>query len=172
MSSGREDAVERARKWLESMKSLPEREGTNEYLALTGLRFDRTEPGHFVCSLAVPKILVDNEGKWSRGAMATLIDAMSAVAIISCDLPIKISVDLAISYYSDVSMGEEVEIDSRVLKHKGKLSAVVVEIRKKGTLKPVALGRQWMSMPKQLGAQLRSGGSYAVMMRSRTCRWG
>lgn len=37
--------------------------------------------------------------------MATLIDAMSAVAIISCDLPIKISVDLAISYYSDVSMG-------------------------------------------------------------------
>lgn len=58
MSSGREDAVERARKWLESMKSLPEREGTNEYLALTGLRFDRTEPGHFVCSLAVPKILV------------------------------------------------------------------------------------------------------------------
>lgn len=48
-----------------------------------------------------------------------------------------------------VMVQEEVEIDSRVLKHKGKLSAVVVEIRKKGTLKPVALGRQWMSMPSK-----------------------
>ncbi|XP_031485392.1 uncharacterized protein LOC116254267 isoform X3 [Nymphaea colorata] len=159
MRSGAEDAVERARMWLESMKSLPEREGTNEYLALTGLRFDRTEPGRFVCSLPVPKILTDDEGKWSRGAMATLIDAMSAVAIMSCDLPIKISVDLSISYYLDVSAEEEVEIESRALKHKGKLSAVVVDIRKKGTLEAVALGRQWMSMPRHLGARLRNRGS-------------
>ncbi|CAN6456542.1 unnamed protein product [Victoria cruziana] len=146
-----EDAVRRAREWLETRKCpAAGGEGMNECLAVAGLRFAHTERGRFVCSLTVPRSVTDSEGKWSRGAMATLMDNLSAVAIMSCDLPIKISVEFSISYFSEVAAKEEVEIESRACTHEGKLSAVVVEIRKKATGEPVALARQWMSSISKL----------------------
>jgi acyl-coenzyme A thioesterase 13 len=45
---------------------------------------------------------------------------------------------------------EEVEMDGRVVKQKSRMTAVTVEIQKKESGKPVAIGRQWMtaSRPK------------------------
>ncbi|XP_031474244.1 uncharacterized protein LOC116254267 isoform X2 [Nymphaea colorata] len=145
-----EDGVRRAREWLESVKCLAEKEGTHEYLAIAGLRFVRTERARFVCSLCVPRSVTDSEGKWSRGAMATLMDDMCALAVMSYDLPTPISVEYSISYFSEVAAKEEVEIESRALTHKGKLWAVVVEIRKKATGERVALARQWMAVTSKI----------------------
>lgn len=40
---------------------------------------------------------------------------------------------------------EEVEIEAKVVGHRGRLSSVVVEIRRKSNGELIALGRQWMS---------------------------
>lgn len=42
------------------------------------------------------------------------------------------------------------EIDAKVVGHKGQLSVVLVEIRKQLSGELVALGRQWMSTPRMI----------------------
>lgn len=62
----------------------------------------------------------------------------------SCGLPMKVSVDYNVSYISPVKVHDEIEIDARVMGHKGGLSTVVVELRNKGTGELVAYARQTM----------------------------
>ncbi|KAK9148582.1 hypothetical protein Scep_007339 [Stephania cephalantha] len=52
---------------------------------------------------------------------------------------------------------EEVEIEAKVLGHTGKLTAMVVEIRKKSNGEMIALGQQWtssVSTPESLVSKL------------------
>lgn len=50
---------------------------------------------------------------------------------------------------------EEVEIDARIVQHKGKkLTAVIVEVRKKEGAHLVAVGRQWMTAARPVGVEL------------------
>jgi acyl-coenzyme A thioesterase 13 len=74
----------------------------------------------------------------------TLVDNLCGGVIVSCGLPMKVSVDYNVSYISPVKVHDEIEIDARVMGHKGGLSTVVVELRNKGTGELVAYARQTM----------------------------
>ncbi|RVW25805.1 hypothetical protein CK203_101077 [Vitis vinifera] len=90
-------------------------------------------------------LVADKDGNWHVGAITTLIDIVGAAAIFSSTGQLKASVDFNISYYSTAKIQEEVEIEAKVIGHKGRLSSVVVEIRRKNNGELIALGKQWMS---------------------------
>ncbi|XP_058114254.1 uncharacterized protein LOC131257394 [Magnolia sinica] len=144
---------EAAKRWLENIANDRSRDEGNcqsrefkalEQLALSGIQVLQSETGRILCSFVVPKRLADRDGNWHMGAMATVIDDVGAAAIVSIVGWSKSSVDFNISYFSTVMIDEEVEIEGRVLGHKGKLSSVIVEVRKKGSGQIVAMGKQWM----------------------------
>eukprot|EP01018_Ginkgo_biloba_P001701 Gb_24974 [translate_table: standard] len=109
-----------------------------------GLQIEQIHHGRVFCIFKVPRRLTDKSGSWHLGALNTLVDNVGAAAIMSCDLPTKVSVDWNVSYISAAKVGDEIEIDARVLGHKGGLSTVVVELRNKATGELVAQSRQWM----------------------------
>ncbi|KAB2024544.1 hypothetical protein ES319_D06G093400v1 [Gossypium barbadense] len=85
-------------------------------------------------TLESPLIVVaqkDPDGNWEVGAMSTLIDDVGAAAIYSVADHVKASLDFNISFHSTAWTQEEVEIEAKVIAEKGKLSLVVVEIRRK-----------------------------------------
>ncbi|OEL31844.1 hypothetical protein BAE44_0007138 [Dichanthelium oligosanthes] len=131
-----------ARSWLENAGATVERgEGgpgrAFNALPLSGVRVSLAERGRAVCSLRVPPHLTDAEGNWHTGAIAAAADDVCAAAIMSIEGIIK----------------EEVEMDGRVVEHKGRMTAVTVEIRKKESGELVAIGRQWMTASRPRGSQ-------------------
>eukprot|EP01018_Ginkgo_biloba_P001700 Gb_24973 [translate_table: standard] len=148
------DPCERARQWLLSLQ-MPHNPTPNcldrsnisnihESFVLRGLRIQQIHHGRVFCIFKVPRRLTDKSGAWHLGALTSLVDNVGAAAIMSCDLPIKVSVDWNISYISAAKVDDEIEIDAQVLGHRGGLSTVVVELRNKATGELVAQSRQWM----------------------------
>ncbi|XP_034900059.1 uncharacterized protein [Populus alba] len=84
-------------------------------------------------------------GNWHVGAMATLIDDVGAAAIYSYGGHIKASVDLNISFLSTAKIQEEVEVEAKVVGDKGRITSVLVEVRRKSNGELIALGKQWMA---------------------------
>ncbi|RZC75646.1 hypothetical protein C5167_051124 [Papaver somniferum] len=84
-------------------------------------------------------------GNWRVGAIATLIDIIGSSVIVATVGNITVSVDFSISYFSPAKINEEIEIEAKVLGHKGTLSSNTVVIRKKENGELIAVGKQWMS---------------------------
>ncbi|XP_020099615.1 uncharacterized protein LOC109718036 isoform X1 [Ananas comosus] len=153
-----------ARRWLEAIDAKSAdpavatdaawRGGFFDALALSGIRVSLAERGRASCSFRVPAHLTDGEGRWQPGPMATAMDDVGAAAIMSEEGIIKVSVAFDISFFNPAMFNEEVEFDARVVDRKGMLTAVVVEIRKKGDGRLVAVGRQWMSSTRPLKSKL------------------
>ncbi|PIA64887.1 hypothetical protein AQUCO_00100396v1 [Aquilegia coerulea] len=132
------------RKWLEDVSH--GRYGQEiEILTLQGLHVVTAQKGSIRCTFFVPKTLVDRNGNWHTGAMATLMDHIGAAAVATTMGHFKVSVNYDISCFSTVKAEEEVEIEGKVLSHKGKLSSVLVEVKRKDSGEMVALGKQWMA---------------------------
>ncbi|KAF8388955.1 hypothetical protein HHK36_025639 [Tetracentron sinense] len=141
------DISERAKEWLADLAA--GRLGQEiETLALRGIQILQAKRGLILCNFIIPERLSDKDGNWHVGAIATLIDAIGAAAIVSSVGLIKASVNFDISYYSTAKIHEEVEIKTKVLGHKEKLTSVMVEIRRKENGEMVALGKQWMTSIK------------------------
>ncbi|TVU22985.1 hypothetical protein EJB05_32710, partial [Eragrostis curvula] len=114
-------------------------------LVMAGARVSVAEPGRLVCSLRVRAQLTDAEGRWHAGAVAAAVDNIcSATAFTVVGAPTA-TVDYALSYYSPAHHNEEVKMDARAVNRKGKLTAAVVEVRKKDSGELVAIGRQWVT---------------------------
>ncbi|KAL4388291.1 hypothetical protein GQ457_09G006590 [Hibiscus cannabinus] len=116
-----------------------------EALTLEGLQILRAQTGSILCNFIVPGRASDSDGNWHVGAMATLIDDVGAAAIYSVADHVKASLDFNISFHTMAKIHEEVEIEAKVVGEKGKLSLVVVEIRRKRNGELIALGKQWMA---------------------------
>ncbi|XP_042515502.1 acyl-coenzyme A thioesterase 13-like [Macadamia integrifolia] len=120
-------------------------------LSLEGLQVVRVQKGSILCNLVVPEHLADHRsGNWHCGALSTLIDHVGVIANVSLigNDGYTTTVDLSVSFLSTVKIGEEVEIEAKVLDHRGKLTSTIVEVRKKETAEMVALGKQWVSVVK------------------------
>ncbi|XP_043725014.1 uncharacterized protein LOC122671701 [Telopea speciosissima] len=120
-------------------------------LSLEGLQVVRVQRGTILCNLVIPEHLADHRsGNWHVGAISTLIDNVGATAIMSItgNSGYAATVDFSVSFLSTVKIGEEVEIEAKVLDHKEKLSSTIVEIRRKETSDMIALGKQWFSQVK------------------------
>merc|ERR1711915_502688 len=149
-----EDPCQRATQWLQSLQnstpstpilsSLDHSTITNffESFALRGIYIQQITHGRLLCTFTVPPRLVEENGHWRASALMTLVDDVCGAVIMTCGLPLKVSIDYNVSYISAVKVQDEIEIDARVVGHKGGLSTVVVELRKKGTAEIVALARQ------------------------------
>lgn len=153
-----------ARKWLEDAGAIWEdspgagagaahgRKAFNA-LPLFGVRVSLAERGRAVCSLRVPAHLTDADGNWHAGAIAAAVDDVCAAAIMSVEGIIKVSVHYDISYFAPAKHHEEVEMDGRVVDQKGRMTAVMTEVRKKESGELVAIGRQWMTTSRPKGSQ-------------------
>lgn len=148
-----EDPCKRATQWLQAstpstpiLSWLDHSNITNffESFALRGIHIQQITHGRLLCTFTVPPRLVEENGHWRASALMTLVDDVCGAVITTCDLPLKVSVDYNVSYISPVKVQDEIEIDARVVGHKGGLSTVVVELRNKGTGELVAVARQSM----------------------------
>lgn len=144
MEGGPLQETQEWQKWLEDLSK-----GTIshelEVITLKGMQVVHGQKGLVCCNLVIPDCVSDKDGNWHVGAITTLIDTVGAAAIFSSTGQLKASVDFNISYYSTAKIQEEVEIEAKVIGHKGRLSSVVVEIRRKNNGELIALGKQWMS---------------------------
>ncbi|KAF5179129.1 Thioesterase superfamily protein, partial [Thalictrum thalictroides] len=132
------------KKWLEDLSH--GRSGHEiEILTVQGLQVVAAQKGLIRCTFFVPKSLADRDGNWHTGAMATLMDDIGAAAIATTAGYIKASVNFDISCFSIVKVEEEVEIEAKVLSDRGKLSSVLVEVKRKDNGEMVALGKLWMT---------------------------
>ncbi|KAH7658294.1 Acyl-CoA hydrolase protein [Dioscorea alata] len=150
-----------AKRWLESVVAKPRSQvsstsrvvgdgGFFNALTLWDLRVSLTHAGRALCSFRVPPHLTDSDGNWIPGAMSTVIDLVGAAAILSEEGELRVSADMDITYLSPAKIDDEVEVDARVLGHKGRVSAVLVELRKKRNGERVALGKLWMASGRPL----------------------
>ncbi|KAJ4952858.1 hypothetical protein NE237_029690 [Protea cynaroides] len=120
-------------------------------LSLEGLQILHVQRGSILCNLVVPEHLTDHSsGNWHVGAMTTLIDQVGGLAIVSSigRAGYTATVNLSVSFLSTVKIGEQVEIEAKVLNQTGKLSSTIVEVRRKENTEMVALGKQWISQVK------------------------
>ncbi|XAR50657.1 Acyl-CoA hydrolase, partial [Bertholletia excelsa] len=116
-----------------------------EALSIAGLQVEHAERGLIRCKFIVPSHLSDGAENWSTGAIAVLIDNVCAAAVCSVVGRIKVSVDFNISFFSTAKIQEEVDIEAKVTEHKGKLTFVVVEVKKKDSGEMIAVAKQWMA---------------------------
>ncbi|KAK4842420.1 hypothetical protein QYF36_021291 [Acer negundo] len=137
-----ESSVQKSVKGLEDLSKgvlVPELEA----LTFAGLQIVEARKGFLRCSFIVPNLVADKIGNWQVGAMATLIDVIGGATICSIDDHIPVTVDLSISFYSTAKIQEEVEIEARFVRSRGKLTSVVVEVRRKENGELIAVGKQW-----------------------------
>ncbi|KAI3845664.1 hypothetical protein MKX03_006644 [Papaver bracteatum] len=87
----------------------------------------------------------DKDGNWHAGAIATLIDVIGSSVIVATVGNITVSVDFNISYFSPAMINVKVEIEAKVLGHKGNLTSNMVVIKNKLNGELIAVGKQWMS---------------------------
>ncbi|XP_031114881.1 acyl-coenzyme A thioesterase 13-like [Ipomoea triloba] len=109
-----------------------------------GLKVDLVERGRLICSLKVPPRLVDDSNRLHGGAMATLLDLLSSTVFHTVELGTfhsGVSVEINISFVDVAVLGEEIEIDSKVLSVGKMICVASVELRKKETGKIIAQGR-------------------------------
>ncbi|XP_057834694.1 uncharacterized protein LOC131045172 isoform X2 [Cryptomeria japonica] len=97
--------------------------------------------GHVVCTWTVPARLTDASGALYAGVIATIVDDIGCVASLSDSQPQKVSVDMNISYISTAKVNDEIEVDARVLGHKGGFSMTYVNLKNKATGETIAEGR-------------------------------
>ncbi|KAF6153476.1 hypothetical protein GIB67_027343 [Kingdonia uniflora] len=123
----------------------PHRDGIGlsfyEGFALRGIRLDRVEPGFISCTFKVPPRLTDAKGNLSSGAIANLVDEVGGALVHVHGLPMKVSVDMSISYLATAKVNNELEITSRALGQKGGYAGTIVLLKNKATGELIAEGR-------------------------------
>ncbi|KAF7843368.1 Thioesterase superfamily [Senna tora] len=87
----------------------------------------------------------DENGNWHVGAMATLIDIIGGLTAFSFTAYENVTVDFAVSYFSNAKLYEEVEIEGKVVGKKERMTSVSVKVRKKHNGELVALAKLWMA---------------------------
>ncbi|KAL6200296.1 hypothetical protein ACLB2K_030078 [Fragaria x ananassa] len=119
-----------------------------DYVAVTGIRVDRVEPGLVVSTLKVPPRLTDRAGNLANGAIANIVDIVAHSPIYVVGQPANVSVDISISYVSAAKVNDELEITSKWLGQRGRYSAILVCLKNKATGELIAEGRHSVFLSK------------------------
>ncbi|CAA6660392.1 unnamed protein product [Spirodela intermedia] len=130
-----EDLVRKA-----NLDALPEK--FYDAFILSGVRVDSIEPGRVLCSMTVPPRLVNTFNSLHGGATMSLVDILGSAAILSTgSKSTGVSLDISVSYLTSAYAGEEIQIDSKVLRAGNSIAVVSVELRKKHGGEIIAQGR-------------------------------
>ncbi|XP_027703020.1 acyl-coenzyme A thioesterase 13-like [Vombatus ursinus] len=101
-----------------------------------------TSPGKVVCEMKVGEEHTNRFGTLHGGLTATLVDVISAIALMNTERGILgVSVDMNITYLSPAKVGEEILIAAHILKKGKTLAFASVDLTNKTTGKLVAQGR-------------------------------
>ncbi|XP_062185608.1 uncharacterized protein LOC133889154 [Phragmites australis] len=109
---------------------------------LSGVSVESAEHGRLLCSFVVTPRLASPAGYLRSGVTATLADQVGS-AVFYCSGPVSsgVSLEISVSYVDAAAVGEEIEVEGKLL-HAGKSIGVVsVDFRKKKTGKLMAQGR-------------------------------
>ncbi|TYG76888.1 hypothetical protein ES288_D03G150500v1 [Gossypium darwinii] len=117
-----------------------ERSFYNDF-GLRGIRVDKVEPGFVSCTFKVPPRLTDKNGNLATGAIANIVDEVGGSAVFVIGVPMKVSVDMSISFLGAAKLGDELEITSKALGERGGYAGTLVHIRNKATGELIAEGR-------------------------------
>ncbi|XP_042501112.1 acyl-coenzyme A thioesterase 13-like [Macadamia integrifolia] len=142
---------------LDSVKRLLEREGEENESAsidavpnklpffdrfiLQGIQLDVIEPGRLVCSMKVPRSLVNSDNFLHGGVTGTLVDIVGALTMETVGAhETGVSVEINITYLDAAFPDEEIEVVGEVLRVGKAIGVVSVELRNKKTGKIFAQG--------------------------------
>ncbi|KAL3829409.1 hypothetical protein ACJIZ3_018211 [Penstemon smallii] len=151
---------------LESVKKFVEKEGGDyeftvdsmpprfiEPIVMQGIKIDHIERGRVLCSFTVPPRLLNTGNSLHGGATAALVDIVGSAAIFTMGASTSgVSVEINVSYLDGAYVGEEIEIESKVLRVGKALAVVSVEFRNKKTGKIIAQGRhtKYLIVPSKM----------------------
>ncbi|GLJ24879.1 hypothetical protein SUGI_0475840 [Cryptomeria japonica] len=143
-----ESSLEVVRGWLEEMANkLPSSiddlpTGFYDALLLQGLQVDLAEHGRLLCTLKVPPRLLNVGNFLHGGATAAYVDIIGSAAIFTTGAKSSgVSVEINVSYLNAAKLGEEIEIEAKVLRIGKAIAFVTVDLRKKNTGELIAQGR-------------------------------
>ncbi|KAK7294212.1 hypothetical protein RJT34_17099 [Clitoria ternatea] len=114
-----------------------------------GIRVVKAHIGFILCHFIIHNDVLDENGNWHVGAIATLVDIIASLASFSISPSFQVTLDFSISYYSTAKIQEEVEIEAKVVGKKDELTSVIVEVKKKENGELIALGKLWMAMTRR-----------------------
>ncbi|XP_072460076.1 acyl-coenzyme A thioesterase 13 [Notamacropus eugenii] len=98
--------------------------------------------GKVVCEMKVEQEHVNKLGSLHGGLTATLVDAISTLALLNTERGLPgVSVDMNITYLSPAKKGEEILIAAQILKQGRTLAFASVDLTNKITGKLIAQGR-------------------------------
>ncbi|KAL8232709.1 hypothetical protein R6Q57_002487 [Mikania cordata] len=109
--------------------------------ALKGIRVDKLQPGFISCSFTVPPRLTDRNGDLAMGAIANFVDEIGGALLHEKDTPMKVSVDMSISYLGKAKVNDELEISAKLLGGKGAYNGTLVLLKNKASGELIAQGR-------------------------------
>uniref|UniRef100_A0A0D9ZL05 Acyl-coenzyme A thioesterase 13 n=1 Tax=Oryza glumipatula TaxID=40148 RepID=A0A0D9ZL05_9ORYZ len=110
--------------------------------ALTGVRIDAAEHGRLLCSFVVTPRIASPAGYLLSGVTATLADQLGSGVFLSSGVGTSgVSLELNLSYVDVASIGEEIEVEGKLLRAGKSVGVVSVDFRKKKTGKLIAQAR-------------------------------
>ncbi|MBA0552584.1 hypothetical protein Golob_023383 [Gossypium lobatum] len=86
-----------------------ERSFYNDF-GLRGIRVDKVEPGFVSCTFKVPPRLTDKNGNLATGAIANIVDEVGGSAVFVIGVPMKVSVDISISFLGTAKLGKVIQL--------------------------------------------------------------
>ncbi|KDP37259.1 hypothetical protein JCGZ_06315 [Jatropha curcas] len=146
-----EERVKISKKWLQQ---LSKGNGSPiDGLTSDSLKVVQAQKGLIRCRLVVSERQADGDGNWHVGAMATLVDNIAGATVHSFAGQIRPTLNFNMSYYSSAKIHEEVEIEAKIVAEKGKLAAVMVEIKKTDNGDLIASAKQWTASNNNAGRE-------------------
>ena len=140
------DAVRRSLEPIASAEeitgSTPPRLYFYDSFVLSGVRVDAAEHGRLLCSFVVTPRLASPAGYLLSGVTATLADQLGSAVFYCSGVGLSgVSVELSVSYVDAATVGEEIEVEGKLLRAGKSVGVVSVDFRKKRTGKLMAQAR-------------------------------
>uniref|UniRef100_A0ACD5URW8 Uncharacterized protein n=2 Tax=Avena sativa TaxID=4498 RepID=A0ACD5URW8_AVESA len=135
---------EAVRRTLESTASPADISGSTRYdcFVISGVRLDAAEHGRVLCSFVVTPRLASPQGHLISGVTATLADQLGSAVFYSSGVGLSgVSLEISVSYVDTATIGEEIEVEAKLLRAGKSVGVVSVDFRKKRTGKLIAQAR-------------------------------
>ncbi|WVZ85734.1 hypothetical protein U9M48_032623 [Paspalum notatum var. saurae] len=109
---------------------------------LSGVTVEAAEHGRLLCSFVVTPRLASPAGYLRSGVTATLADQLGSAVFFCSGLRTSgVSLEISVSFVDAAAIGEEIEVEGRLLRAGKSVGVVSVDFRKKKTGKLIAQGR-------------------------------
>ncbi|KAG8064561.1 hypothetical protein GUJ93_ZPchr0004g40405 [Zizania palustris] len=140
---------EAVRRTLEPTASSKEIAGSLSHLAhlydafvISGVRIEAAEHGRLLCSFVVTPRIANPSGYLLSGVTATLADQLGSGVLFCSGVGTSgVSLEINLSYVDVASIGEEIEVEGKLLRAGKSVGVVSVDFRKKKTGKLIAQAR-------------------------------